>query len=610
MVFHYMTRIAICGIFDNRIQLYMRLLFTCLALCFIGSNALTAQFVTPPNYSTEDEANLGITPIESVIDGITDPPNFDVRPMAEWEEIQSLIITWAGFNSINKNIARYAKEECEVIILSDEPTATENYLLGNNAGGPLNNLDNITIIDANYDSIWGRDYGGNTCYRDDVEEPILVDWIYNRVRPNDDVTPAVIANYKGIDLYETTEPPYDLMSTGGNFMSDGYKNGFSSNLVLEENEGGFFNGLNHPDHTEEEIDEIMELYMGIENYIKMESLPFDLIHHIDMHMKLLDEETIIVGKYPTGVADGPQIEANIEYVLSNHTTPWGTPYKIERIIQPPENGNYPNTGGDYRTYTNMVFVNKTVIVPVYEPIYDNDAISTLEEVLPGYNIETINCNSIIPLSGAIHCITKAVGVDDPLWIGHDPVDDTYVEFEDQTVQAIVKHKDGIASVNLFWKDELTGDYQQLPMTLVNASESIYEATIPGQEFGTEVYYYINAEATTGKNISRPMPAPDGYFSFEFIGSVGISEMSEDILRDVYPNPANAITVIPVNVPQSAQGRLLLVNALGQEVDIINQGNFSPGVQKFFIDASQYKPGFYNVVLELNGFVFNQKLVIR
>ena len=38
----------------------------------------------------------------------------------------------------------------------------------------------------------------------------------------------------------------------------------------------------------------MKKFMGIERYIKMETLPYDEIHHIDMHMKLLDEETILM----------------------------------------------------------------------------------------------------------------------------------------------------------------------------------------------------------------------------------------------------------------------------------------------------------------------------
>ncbi|MFT4659982.1 MAG: agmatine deiminase [Patiriisocius sp.] len=572
--------------------------------------SLQAQIQTPPNYHTDEEIISAPAPVNPIIDGITDPPDFDVRPMAEWEEIQSLIITWAGFNSINKNIARYAKEECEVIILSDNPTSTENYLMNSSGGGPLNNMDNITILDSDFNSIWGRDYGGNTCYREDVQEPILVDWIYNRVRPADDATPAVIANYKGIDLYETTVAPYDMMATGGNFMSDGYKTAFSSELIMDENEGGFFNGLNHPDHTEAEIDDIVNQFMGVENYIKMDNLPFDLIHHIDMHMKILDEETIVVGEYPNGVADGPQIEANIEYILSNHTNSFGTPYKIERIIQPPENGSYPNTGGDYRTYSNMVFVNKTVILPVYEEQYDEQALETLHELLPGYNIETIVCNDIIPLSGAIHCITKAVGVDEPLWIATDPIDDTFTEFEDQTVQAIIKHKLGIAEARMFWKDDINGVYVEVPMTLVDADEFIYEATIPGQEFGTTIYYYINGVASDGKTINRPMPAPEGYFSFKFIGSVGIGEVEGNVIESIYPNPATAITVIPLTVPEAGDAKLYMTNSIGQEVLIIKQGSFAPGEQKYFIDAGEFAAGVYNVVLEMKGFVFNQKLVIE
>ena len=39
-----------------------------------------------------------------------------------------------------------------------------------------------------------------------------------------------------------------------------------------------------------------------------------------MHMKLLDEETLLIGEYPEGTSDGPQIEANIQYVLSNFNT--------------------------------------------------------------------------------------------------------------------------------------------------------------------------------------------------------------------------------------------------------------------------------------------------
>ena len=33
-----------------------------------------------------------------------------------------------------------------------------------------------------------------------------------------------------------------------------------------------------------------------------------------MHMKLLNEETLLVAEYPEGLSDGPQIEENLQYI--------------------------------------------------------------------------------------------------------------------------------------------------------------------------------------------------------------------------------------------------------------------------------------------------------
>ena len=53
--------------------------------------------------------------------------------------------------------------------------------------------------------------------------------------------------------------------------------------------------------------------------------------------------------------------------------------------------------------------------------YDTIAQEIYEEALPGYNIVGIDCggnsgSNIISQSGAIHCITHSVGVNDPLLI--------------------------------------------------------------------------------------------------------------------------------------------------------------------------------------------------
>ena len=260
----------------------------------------------------------------------TNPPDFPVRTMAEWEEIKAITLSWQGYTGVLTEIVREAVEEVEVIIFTSNSSSVDNILI--NAGV---NTDQVSYINQSTNSIWIRDYGQHTVYANDVEDQILIDWIYNRPRPLDDDSPELIADYFGYELYNTNTGNTQLVNTGGNFMSDGMGNAFASNLILEENDGwGPYGSVNYPNHSEAEIDEIMNQFMGINQYIKMETLPYDGIHHIDMHMKLLNEETILVAEYPQGVADGPQIEENIQYILNNFTTPYGNPYTIIRIPSP------------------------------------------------------------------------------------------------------------------------------------------------------------------------------------------------------------------------------------------------------------------------------------
>ncbi len=596
----------------------MRYMVSLLALVFCSvcmSQDETERTNVLPNNHASGEELIQYKPIQKSFSGqeIVTPPEFPVRTMAEWEEIQALVITWAGFPDILKQIAFHAKQECEVIIIADNISSVTNYLNSNNSGGaPFDNLENITVITDNFNSIWGRDYGAHTIYRDDVDELLLVDWIYNRNRPADDLVPLTIAQYYGLPLYSTTEEPYDLMATGGNWMSDGLGTAFSSELIEEENSGGFaWGGTQYPSHSTEEVESILNDFMGIDDYILMDMLPYDVIHHIDMHMKLLDEETLIIGQYPTGVADGPQIEANIEYVMDNYNSAFGTPYEVVRVQMPPEGGSYPNGNGDYRTYTNMVFVNKTVLVPIYEEQYDSPALDIIESELPGYNVVGIECNDIIPLSGAIHCITKAVGVADPLLIVHDHLDDTEDDVNDYVVDAMAKHVSGVSEASIFYRVD-GGSFTEVDMSLTSSSEDIWTGYIPAQSAGSIIDYYVNAVANSGKQQVRPIVAPEGYWTFEVTGSsVGLEEFNGlSLISEVYPNPASAITVIRLDLPSKAPVNLTLQDMLGRTVSEIYNGTLVQGKHKFFMDAANYTAGSYTITVTSGNQRFSQKLMIR
>ncbi|MFM7727126.1 MAG: agmatine deiminase family protein, partial [Flavobacteriales bacterium] len=489
----------------------------------------------------------------------------------------------------------------QVIILSDDVQGTEDYLLSSNTGGAaFSNLDNVTIVDANYDSIWLRDYAANPVYGNEVDSLILVDWLYNRNRPNDDTSPSYVADELNIDLYETSEPPFDLVNTGGNYMSDGFGTAFASELILDENDGDGDYPIYYPTHTPNEIDNILETFMGIHTYIRMPTLPYDGIHHIDMHMKLVDEETLLVSEYPAGVADGPQINANINYVLNNYTSKFGTPFRVVRIPAPPSTqGNYPDNNGAYRTYTNAVFANNTIIIPTYREQYDTTALRIWGEVCPGYTLVGIDCdntgNNIIAQSGAIHCITHTVGVADPLLISHQPLDDTFDNVNPYLVSAYLSHRSGVERATLYWRLHGTTDFTALDMA---ENGTNWEAAIPAQATGTIIEYYIEGESVSGKIQVRPMPAPTGFWSFEILGeNVGLEEFDSSNINRIYPNPASSITCIEVNSLRTNRATLSIADLTGRTISILHDGFLRRGDSNFFFNAESFAPGVYQVIIQ-------------
>lgn len=458
---------------------------------------------TLPNKLTESEESrvweYCYPPLDPEKSFIPQPPPGPVRTMGEWEEIQALVLTWTDYIDILVEITRHAVEETRVIIIASNPTAVINRLNAESIS-----MDNVTVVQRSTNSIWIRDYGPWAIYQNEVDSLMIADWTYNRPRPQDDTSPAAVATYLGLPIFEATAPPYNFVHTGGNHLTDGVNTAFSSDLLFDEN----------PDKTEAEIDNIAQLYMGVDNYVKFRSLPYDGIHHLDMHIRLLDEETIMFGAYPEGVADGPQIESNIRQLLSQETTAFGNRYRVLSLPMPPDQFNrYPDDGGYYRTYTNSIFLNKTILVPTYEEQYDTTALRIYRENLPGYKVVGINCNQIIPALGALHCITKTVGVNDPLWIAHARLRDTYDAVNDYPVTAKIRHRSGISDATLYYRTDEAAPYTAVAMNLTDVAESIWLADIPAQPAGTEIQYYIHAVALSGKQQVRPIVAPEGYFRF-------------------------------------------------------------------------------------------------
>jgi len=584
----------------------MKNLFTFLII-LISVTVLFAQKTVLPNYLTEQEKQQLQFYVPTRDIGTQSPPSgTGIRTAAEWEEMRGTVIAWEGYENFLSNVVKYAQIEGLVYIFTADSNDTKAILQSNEVP-----LDNIIYLDKNLNSVWIRDYGANNVYIDSVGDLVFVDWIYNRNRPADDTSPEYLANYLNIPLYTSTNPPTDLVNTGGNFMSDGQGNAFCSMLVMDENEET--SNYNQTPKTEDQVDTIMKDYMGILSYRKMENLPYDGIHHIDMHMKLLDEQTLLVGEYPNGVADGPKIEENLQYILDNFKTCFGTDYKIIRIPMPIGNnwgGNpaWPDNNGSYNTYTNSLIINKSILVPIYmNEETDTTAIRIYKETMPGYNVIGIDARNPIKASGAIHCTSHEIGIDNPLLIVHLPLEDQAASVNTYKIKANIQHRDGIAWAKIYYSINNNTNYQTIDM--INTTGNFWEADIPNQLEGTKIYYYIEAHATSGKEQVRPMPAPAGYWKFKIILGTKINtNITEDLNIKYYNKDGNLNIYFTSQDAHNIQ--IDLYNQMGIKLGTIVNTKTYHGVNQYAISTNKYIAGIYFLKIKYNNKYYNEKVLIN
>lgn len=568
-------------------------------------------FMEKDDFTLVDDPQLG-PPMAGII---TTPPPFEVRTMAEWEELSGLMIAWISYPDILAEIVRAALGEANVIILCKNAAAVTSAKAKLDQKGVDYSI-NVTFLITPFNSIWSRDYGPNNVYKNGVDSLLFVDWRYNRpTRPLDDAVPGVLGDFLGVPVYATTEDPTGIVNTGGNFMSDGMGTAFASKLILDENDD---DNYGYTPKTEAEVDAVFQDFMGIDRYFKLETLPYDGINHIDMHIKLLDEETLLVSEYPAGVADGPQIEANLQYILNDLKTPFGEKYKVVRIPAPADfEGQFPNNpNGDYRTYTNAVFVNRTVILPTYEEKYDTTALRIWRESMPGYKIVGIPCNDIIQQLGAIHCITHEIGATEPVLINHHRSADCSISITDNKpypIGAKIRTRTGVMTADVYFTNKPSdpSSWKILPMASVGIDS--FSAEIPAftAAVGDTLVYYIEARANSGKKMRRPMTAPEGFYRANFCKESSAStEPNLTKMADIFPNPASAMTCIPVFSNKKMRARLDLFDVNGRLVETIFSGEMPAGESKYFFNAGEFSTGVYAVRLQSDDRILTQKVVVK
>ena len=120
----------------------MKRVFLLWIICLVSPTiSIQAQEFLPKSMTKSEEAILDRYLSKFSEKTATNPPDFPVRTMAEWEEIKAITLSWQGYSGILTEIVREAVEEVEVIIFTSNANNVENILI--NAGV---NTDQVTYI--------------------------------------------------------------------------------------------------------------------------------------------------------------------------------------------------------------------------------------------------------------------------------------------------------------------------------------------------------------------------------------------------------------------------------------------------------------------------------
>ncbi len=595
-----------------------------LLLSALSAQLLHAQISDPettkpvyPKYQTEAELLKAA--------GFKNNPQYDFNAQAfpaqftvpgEFEESQAVVIQWpypssstSSYAKLWSKLARGIQEAgAPVWIVVDnfsDTTTAKNYM---NANGTV--LFNYKFINKVSDAYWARDWGPIGFYTGPNDDLAFNDAKYYPGRGNDDVIPAYIASQMGIVDYKT-----NLRIEGGNFMTDGFNKMVYSTRLLDNNQSelGWSNASTR--------DTIKRVYQ-MNDVIELQKLVCDGgTGHIDMYVKYMDEQTIIISEYPASVtaSDKTTINNNTS-LLQTLNSVYGRPYKIIKMPMPTTNTGTYNTsctsiGADARGFINGITVNKTFIMPIFSGYNstgtmtgniagDSAAVQRYRKLLPGYRIFPVDARLLTQQGGAIHCITMQIPANNPVRFWHPSVEGLQPVLPNYHIVSKITNRSGIAQANCLWRLKGTSSWNTVSLS---DSSGYFIADIPNMSFtpSDTIEYFLDATSNNGKYMTKPIVAPaGGYYTFYtsgvFTSTDLFNEFPETYLFSSQPNPANSYSDIAVYLKNNASLTIELNDMLGKSMTSINDNNAQKGISSYRMNTEPLVPGVYFYTLYLNG----------
>jgi len=369
---------------------------------------------------------------------ITEPPaSTTLRAMVEWEPMQSIVMSYSsdmlGAQNATETMAKVAMHSATVadvwFIVNSQNAINGLTQTMLDVGMPQADIDNKVYFfeKATIDSIWFIDSGPVPVIDTTTNTYAFADFRYYHQRAYDDGVPSVLGrNLVDFGLPSNTNTyrmPVD--TEGGTFMatSDGicftgtrqlYNMSCMAGACNQQLETLPLDQLqDHP--LTQELELQWGQYLGCKDVIITYSITDDGTGHIDMYLKVIDDDTVLIGNYPAPFANQAQqvnagrMNANADFIDA-YVKPGGGTMNAVRLVMPGHRQD--NFGSVPFTYINSTFINGLNLWPATE--YNdwmnsrNEAQATWETIMPDYTHQYIDATQLSFWSGAIHCVTRTI----------------------------------------------------------------------------------------------------------------------------------------------------------------------------------------------------------
>lgn len=340
-------------------------------------------------------------------------PVADVRVPAEFENQEAILLGANGIIEFHADVFVELVERIEgrikmIVMVCDSTQSDVAKSMLKERGLSARN---IQFLKMSHDTMWSRDYGPIVTVVNG-KDSVFVDADYGPERTNDDSVPQSLAQHFGNAVVRLP-----LRVDGGNLLFNGAGIAVTTNQLWDENMQSV--------PGEPETQALLRRTYGLNHLVTLEPMFDEPTGHVDMFATFVSKDTIVVGQYDSEVdpVNAAILDRNAAILAG---VPIGEGHlNVVRVPMPARNGDL------WRTYTNVIFANGLLLVPVYPDIPQPslaETIATYKRLLPEWRIDTIDASGLIESCGALHCVSmnlfhvgSRVEVSRP-WLTYGPAD--------------------------------------------------------------------------------------------------------------------------------------------------------------------------------------------